>query len=719
MLQLCSTTAAATALPLGLTQAPTVTTQAKSLVQEAILENENLLAVFDVTSGALLELLNKQTGRRFQDRRESANSFVMVVPLPDRLLHVLNGNEQKTASYRHLPDQLEFTWDGLESQYVGRLDIKVVASVRLGDSGLTFDMTIDNRSAYPVESVAWPYLGDLKRPAEGEFRSAHFSYCNLSYTPLAPEFRNERGYWGSEYPIQMIPAPESPWVLILDRSGGLYAGCHDTSAKERVEFTFQLKPGFGKVGEVPPGDVIGGQTVSMEFFPMHFPFVQPGEVYSLSPIVLQPFVGDWHAGADLYKSWRQAWMTKPSVPKWIEGVHSWQMLQMNTWGDSFRIRYRDLLAYAAECARNGVTGILLVGWTLYGQDGRLPIHDIDPRLGTRDELREAIAKARELGVQIVLYEKYTWIDKGTDWYKRELHQYSSKDIFGNEHGHEGWCYDTPAHLAGINIRPYAWMCMNSEKWQDIAVEQMRKSLDLNAAGIFLDEAQWHGTNAFYCFDRTHGHRLPSYNFAGDCGFEVKMRKMIEERDPELVLGGEGLYDLQNRHYTLAYHRAAIGHIPAIRYIDPDLPMVNWAYGYDDRENINICLLYRYIISYEPRNFRGHLGEFPLTLEYGKKVDALRKRYPAFLWNAVCQDTVGATVEATADGNLTYSVFRQSGSGKKAVVVVNHSKNPVTANVSTASRSRLIEVSPEAPEPRSTEGRVHIPGRCAVVVIETD
>jgi hypothetical protein len=88
----------------------------------------------------------------------------------------------------------------------------------------------------------------------------------------------------------------------------------------------------------------------------------------------------------------------------------------------------------------------------------------------------------------------------------------------------------------------------------------------------------------------------------------------------------------------------MGHIPAIRYIDPFLPMMNWVYGYDDRENINTCLLYRYIISYEPSNFRGQLEECPLTLEYGKKVDALRKHFHAFLWDAEFQDTIGATVE---------------------------------------------------------------------------
>lgn len=691
--------------------------------QEGVLENELLRAVFDVTTGAVVELSNKQTGRRFQGRRELARSFVMVVPLPERLLHVVDGCQQKTTGHRSLANRLEFTWDSLQSEHAGRLDIGLVGSVTLGDDGLTFEMAVRNRSPYSIESIAWPYVGDLRRPPEGEFRCAHYNYCNLSYTPLAPSFPNERGYWGAEYPIQMKPTPESPWVLILDRADGLYAGCHDASAKERVEFTFQLKPGFGRVGEVPPGEEIGGQAVHLEFFPTHLPFVQPGESYTLSPIVLQPFQGDWHVGADIYKAWRRSWMTHPSVPKWLQSVHSWQMLQMTTWGDSLRIKYRDLSAYAAECARHGVTAIQLIGWTLYGQDGRLPIHDIDPRLGTREELRAAIAKAREMGVRIVLYEKYTCTDKGTDWYKRELHDYSSKDIFGNEHGHEGWRYDTPAHLAGINTRPYAWMCMTSAKWQDIAIAEMRKSLDLNPAGIFLDEPQWHGANAFYCFDRTHGHRIPAYNFAGDAEFERKMRKLIDQSDPELVLGGEGPYDLQNRHYTFAYHRALVGHIPAIRYIDPFLPMMSWVFGYDDRENVNICLLCRYIISYEPHDFRGHLEEFPLTLEYGKKVDALRKRYQAFLWDAEFQDTVGATVEAAggdqAGGSPVYSVFRRLDSGRKAVVVANHGKSPLNVKVVTGWKSRFIAVSPEDPEPRPTEGQVRVAPRSAVVVMEAE
>jgi hypothetical protein len=270
--------------------------------QEAVLENDLLRAVFDTNSGALLELLNRQTGRRFQGRREVACSFFMVVPLPERMLHIIDGTRQKTANHRSLSNRLEFTWDALESPYVGRMDIGLIGSVTLSDSGLTFEMSIRNGSPYRVESVAWPYIGDLERHSSGEFHHASYNYCLLRSFPLSPTFQNERRYWGTEFPIQMVPTPESPWVLILNEAEGLYVGCHEVTAKKRVEFTFRLKPGFENPPLIPAGDMIGGKVGNLEFFPTHLSFVMPGESGSLSPIILKPFRGDWHAGADIYKA---------------------------------------------------------------------------------------------------------------------------------------------------------------------------------------------------------------------------------------------------------------------------------------------------------------------------------------------------------------------------------------------------------------------------------
>ena len=71
-------------------------------------------------------------------------------------------------------------------------------------------------------------------------------------------------------------------------------------------------------------------------------------------------------------------------------------------------------------------------------------------------------------------------------------------------------------------------------------------------------------------------------------------------------------------------------------------------GFNDRNMINQCLLYHYIISYEPYNFKGHLDDYPLTIAYGKKMDALRTELREYFWDGEFRHEVGASV--TVDGN---------------------------------------------------------------------
>ncbi len=131
-------------------------------------------------------------------------------------------------------------------------------------------------------------------------------------------------------------------------------------------------------------------------------------------------------------------------------------------------------------------------------------------------------------------------------------------------------------------------------------------------------------------------------------------------------------------------------------------------------------MYRYIISYEPYNFKGKLGDFPLTMAYGGKVDALRRRYKHWLWDAEYRDTPGASVITHGGPHrhpIIYSVF-QTSTGERAVVVVNDDfSREATATVKLPHPLRMVVVTPEQPDPRPTAGVVHIPPRSAVVVLE--
>lgn len=704
---------------------------AEEVLEALILENGHIRLGIDRTTGALVELLDRKTGWAIQGRPALAKAFTAVVPLPGRILNQVDGSAQAvTVEGDPSGTRATVTWRRLVSPHCGAMDITLTADVTLGDAGVSFRMTIENNTDLVLESLCYPYIGDLSLPPTGEsLARVKTNYCGVNSESLYPTFRNERGYWGVDYPIKMVPTPVSPLVLVQGEAEGLYIGHHDTEIERRADFTFQLKPGCGREGVVPEGGRIGDQVSNLEVTVTHHSFVQPGETLSTAPVVLEPYMGDWHSGVDIYKQWRTTWMRRPSVPEWLAGPHSWQQIQMTSWGDSLRIRYDQLVAYAKECKRHGVEAIQLVGWTYYGQDGRLPIHATDPRLGTHEELKVAIREIRKMGVKVVLYEKYTCADVSTDEYKDDLHRLASKDIFGNTHGHGGWQYHTPAHLSGINTRPYAWMCMNSPDWQDVALSEIEESLELEPAGILLDESQWHGDRGFYCYDTSHGHHVPAYNFGGDPVFERRLRELVDEHANgeagELVMAGEGPWDLQYRHYNLSYIRTQPGHRPFTRYVDPDVPIMSAAISYDDRESINRCLLYRYIISYEPMNFKGHLEDFPLTLEYGKKVDALRKRYRDYLWDAECRDTIGAAVAVESgdavSGAVIHSVFRRQESGLRAVVIANHHEGEVAVRIeSTPVLVSPALVSPEKPDPVLTDPGlpITVPARSVVILLET-
>jgi hypothetical protein len=132
--------------------------------------------------------------------------------------------------------------------------------------------------------------------------------------------------------------------------------------------------------------------------------------------------------------------------------------------------------------------------------------------------------------------------------------------------------------------------------------------------------------------------------------------------------------------------------------------------------INRALLYRYIISYEPYNFKGDLDDFPLTVAYGKKMDAFRARYSDYLWNGEFRDTVGASIQIAPGVPISYSVFLHSSQRLRAVVLINDDRSDaheVTIELDRA--GALHSASPERPELEPCGPAVIVPARSAVVV----
>ncbi len=695
-----------------------------SLGQKRIsLENDAILLEFDQSTGALTHFENKRTHWSFSPRAELAQSFEMFVPLPGRDYDPVLGARNRVSSISKSPDgkQLTIVWENLESEYAGNLDIRFEATVTLTGSQVIFTARVVNHSRYTVTSLEWPILGDLQPPSkDSSLTRESSSYGNMSRLPMYPAMWDQRGYYGTNYPTQISSGfIVVPYVLISAPRQGLYLGTQDTTGRELVSYTTVLQPGYETtyLSRVPQEPSIDGHPARLVLGAVHFPFLNAGESGPLAEVVLSPYSGDWHNGADIYKKWRATWFKRLATPAWVKDINSWQQLQINSSEDDLRTPYRDLPRRAEEAAKNGIAAIQLVGWNNGGQDRNNPSHDTDPKLGTAEDLKNAIAESQKMGVRIVLFNKYTWADITTDWYKRELYNYVATDPYGVPYQHPGYQYQTPEQLNGMDSRRFAPGCTNDQRWIDLSAKEFQKVLDLGPSGMLYDEVFHHG-GAFYCFSKTHGHHSPASLQSGDMRLANRFRTMVQQTvgEDHFLFAGEDPYDLESQSYSLSYFRISADNIPAERYADPFQPMMIAVTGFDDREMINRALMDRYIISYEPFNFKGNLNDFPLTLDYGKKVDALRREYREYLWDAEFRDTLEATVTQDGKPYHDYSVFRTA-TGKHSVVLVNDEQHPVHVTIKMDGSQSYVSASPESPVARPATSDVSIPSRSTIVLMQ--
>jgi len=691
------------------------TAQAADIAGEVVLEDREFLVAFDPATGALTRMEHKPTNWIVERRPALGASFRMLVPIPGRRANFVLGQKQKAASVEKISDsQVRIVWKDLASEHGGVLPITLTAAVTLKNGKLTFDTTLENQSACTVETVDYPYFGDLNPPSTNSSMAARTMwYGNLGSDEIYPNFGNEKGYWGVDFPIKTFGSHHSNFCLIQAQTEGLYVELSDPTLPYYMEFTFEQHPGVVHGAVAPKTDEISGFPVHQEFRICHFVFAGPNSTKKLAPIVMRGYKGDWHAGVDVYKEWRNTWFKTPRLPAWARDVHSWTMLRMNTPEEDYTISYRKFLEYGEEYARYGVKAVQLIGWNIGGQDRDDPSQDTDPNLGSWQEFHDAIARVQSLGVNVILFGKLNWADLTTKWYKDELYKYEAKDPHGIRYEQGGYDYVTPTQLAGINTRRRAVMDFADPGYRAIALKEFQKILALGSTGWLWDEI-CHHSGAIYNFAPGHGYVPPGYIYGGDLPLSAQLRAAADTVSADFLFAGEGPQDWLMQYFPVA--ETGVPATPVCQYLDTrNSVMLAGVSGFDDREQLNMILLNRCVIQYEPFLYKGRLHDFPLTMAYGQKIDDLRRKYKAYLWDGDFRDTLGADV--SADGAYRYSVFVAAG-GKRAVVVISQALDKtITVKVNLPNAGKLVMATPEQPAAEPTDGTLKIPARCAAVVME--
>ncbi|MBV9273140.1 MAG: hypothetical protein JO333_04540, partial [Verrucomicrobia bacterium] len=698
----------------------------------ATIEDEFVEAQFDAETGALIGLKDKQTGWQAQQRSELGRSFRAFFANPQKRFNPVEGNLQKLGALQIDDDRRGIQLRWREESESNSFPFTFNGRVRLQDGRLHFSGELTNLGPYQLETLSWPIIGDFTRPEDATtLVRESLDYGTLRQTPIFPSMKNERGYWGTNHPIQMEgKGPSAPvitggihllqrFMLLSADTQGLYFGVHDPTANRMTCFSAELRPGCADSyrWRTPAEPTINGLPVYLVTEVIHYLFAAENETITLPEVVLAFYQGDWQSGIQPYLEWRKKAFAAPITPSWLDEVHAWQQLQIGGAEDDLRTSFSELPKRATALAQNGVTALQLVGWNHGGQDRGNPSHDPDPRLGSWEDLQKAIRQIEGTGVHVVLFNKYVWADLTRPNYS-ELTASAALDPYGIPYQHPGYEYQTPVQLMSINTRRFAVACLNDERWLELCLAEFQKSIDLGASGILYDEA-FHHWSATHCFANYHHHRVPATLWSGDLTLAQRFQERVKSKS--FLLAAEAPFDLEQQYYGLSYFRISPGHIPVERFVDPFYPIMIAVCGFDDREMINRALLYRYIISYEPFNFKGDLTDFPLTLDYGKQIDALRRRYSDYLWHGVYRHHLGVTLSSPIPDSIDYSVFFQPETGKRAVILINDALDKdITVEVAFESPvpTGLVFVTPEDPEPRPCDPKkIPVKHRSATVLLQ--
>ena len=104
--------------------------------------------------------------------------------------------------------------------------------------------------------------------------------------------------------------------------------------------------------------------------------------------------------------------------------------------------------------------------------------------------------------------------------------------------------------------------------------------------------------------------------------------------------------------------------------------------------INQCLLNRYVISYEPYNFKGMLSDYPLTVAYGGRMDQLRTDLREYFWDGeFCEKQGGMVTLENGEVVDSYAVYNAT-NGKQGMIICNYTDKPVVVVPQLTSGQKL-------------------------------
>ncbi len=291
-------------------------------------------------------------------------------------------------------------------------------------------------------------------------------------------------FWHQHYPRGSMG-----WFGIQSADKFLYVGRHDD--KFRHCFLTMKQ----RIHSEPSNIMVGTD---------HFPMAKMGECIEIPSTLVGVLDGDWRAGADYYRAWADsAFFRVTDKEKWVTEMTGWQRIIMRSqYGEDY-YKASDLPRVYLAGAKRGIHTIFLFAWWKEGMDRNYPIYK-EPYEGAWAELKENIAKVREMGGRVILECNCHFLDPHVDYYKEFGDEVKIIDINGNE-VRPAFVYPGRGEFrATYGAHQFPIVCAGTQRWRDqfqSQIELMNEEFDPDC--LFAD--CYGGCPYQPCFNHRHDH----------------------------------------------------------------------------------------------------------------------------------------------------------------------------------------------------------------------
>lgn len=639
-------------------------------MEPVTLQNASLRLTFDPLTGSLLQIEDLHTGAAHLQDSARARLFRVVVPHRLWQSRFADSHLSGPPQIEQAGERLRLHWPRLQAAD-GPLEVAATVEVHLPSDATEalFTLTLENHESDLLVEARFPWVGGWQ--ATEDPPEALFGWLDVSTSFVPP--RGERFAYNlaGRQRVRFLSHPQGPLmpVFSLSRGGaGLSLLCYEPRPRLGGLVLDNLDP--------------EPEQLSMSWAWVHYPYLDPGGSWESPPLGLGVHAGDWHAVADRYRAWADTWWQPPSPPQRLRRSLGVQFVQTRGFdGQPLGHGWRDVPRLARAGLMYGIADLCLwdplAGVYCRPDEGDF-WEEFDPSQSL-DDLRSALAEARELGVNVSTLVNYRLILRNTELFRRGGYEdlllrgrYGTTPLEDYGGYGAGFASFTLPALSKQGVV----LCPRPERFRERALQITRQTMDLGFTSLFIDQS----FEIYPCFDPRHGHETPTDTHEAAVAWMVEAARLVREAGPEAYVMGEipDVHGLQQLDLMWNWNWSdADARLEVVRYTFPEALQL-WVVDRQP-EVLNRAFVLGCLMALTTFQLEKSLAEYP---QFGERVAQLARLRLA-------------TAEYTAEGRFRDELGLQAEGALAKVFASSAGLAVVVGNVSQEDRPVRLALDPLA------------------------